>query len=167
MNTLERNLNALQALVITLILFGALLFQFFGNEKPCSLCLLQRIAMFLVATGALMNCCFGPRKIHYGFVLLTSVFGGCVALRQIALHVCPSFPTFGTPFWGLSLYAWSFLIFASSIVYTGLLLIIFDRSHDNNAPMNILGHFVFWVLFLISVVNIVYTFILCGFGPCK
>jgi disulfide bond formation protein DsbB len=40
----EKNCNALIALVISGILWGAYGFQYFEDESPCTLCLLQRLA---------------------------------------------------------------------------------------------------------------------------
>ena len=130
MEAWEKNLNALQALIIACVLFGGFGIQFFEHEEPCPLCLLQRIGMIGVASGALMNCRFGPNKAHYGLSLLAAFYGGFIALRQIALHVCPDFRTFGEPFWGLSLYTWSFLLFSCSVLYSGLLLLIFNQTNS-------------------------------------
>jgi disulfide bond formation protein DsbB len=163
---MERNLNALHVYLISAILLGAFAIQIFMDETPCSLCFLQRLCMIGVATGALMNCRFGPRKLHYGLSLLSSVLGGAIALRQIVLHICPDFPVFGKPFWGLSLYTWSFLIFASSVAYIGLMLIIFDQSKDLEDAMNAWCHFAFFTAFGIAVANIVVSFVICGWGTC-
>lgn len=163
---MERNLNAFQVLIISAVLFGALSIQFFEQEEPCPLCLLQRIGMLGVASGALMNCRFGPHKSHYGLSLLSAFFGGFVALRQIALHICPGFPTFGRPFWGLSLYTWSFIVFCSSVAYIGLELLIFDQSKEKEG-MNWFCHLAFFVLFLAALINVVATFFECGLGPCQ
>lgn len=168
MQAAEKNLNALLALIICGVLLGALAIQLFKHEQPCPLCLLQRLGMLGVATGALMNVKFNPQKAHYGLSLLGAFSGGFVALRQIALHVCPGFHTFGIPFWGLSLYTWSFLVFVSSVVYIALLLLIFNRTKENQEAlkMNWFGYLAFILVFIVAVVNIVTTFSLCGFGPC-
>ena len=155
------------AIILACILFGALAIQFFAHETPCPLCLMQRFGMLGVAVGALMNIKFGPRKAHYGISLFSSVFGGFVALRQIALHVCPEFPTFGVPFWGLSLYTWSFITFASTVIYIALLLMIFDRKERHDSlPINGFGYLAFGFVFLASFINIFTTFWQCGLSAC-
>lgn len=165
---LERQLNALMAIIIACVIFGALGIQFFMHETPCSLCLMQRLGMIGVAIGALLNVRFGPRKSHYGLSMLSAVFGGFVALRQIALHVCPSFPTFGVPFWGLSLYTWSFIVFASSIAYIALLLLFFDRHHNlvTEQSSHWWGRLAFFLVFAVAFINIFSTFYQCGIGAC-
>lgn len=164
----EKHLNALMAVVISGILFWAILIQFMLHEEPCPLCMLQRLGMLGVASGALMNVKFGPKKAHYGLSLLSAFYGGFVALRQISLHVCPGFPKFGLPFWGLSLYTWSFLVFSFSVLYISLLLMIFDQ---NKTPIeskiyNIWGHIAFFLVFLCALANLFTTFYQCGVGPC-
>src|SRR3990167_6458606 len=105
----ERNCNALMAIIISFVLLGAFGLQAFLHEIPCPLCLIQRLGMIAVATGALLNVRFGIRKLHYGISLLAALLGGFASLRQLLLHVCGLIPTFGQPFWGLSLYTWALL----------------------------------------------------------
>lgn len=169
MPMLEKNLNALLVIAISCVLFGAFGIQFLLHEVPCPLCLLQRLAMIGLATGALLNLKFGIRKAHYGLSILSCVFGGFVALRHILLHICPQFPKFGHPFWGLSLYVWSFILFASSITYIGLLLLIFDRQIESYEPkpLNWWCLLAFILIFVADFANIFTTFFLCGWGACE
>ena len=133
--------------------------------------MLQRLGMMGVAAGALMNVKFGPRKIHYGLCLFAAIFGGFVALRQISLHICPQFPTFGVPFWGLSLYTWSFIVYACSILYVGLMLMIFDHVEPTLSPAkhtspNGWGQLAFAFVFLVTVINIFATIWVCKLSAC-
>jgi len=169
METWEKNLNALFVVVISAVLLSSLGFQLFKFEEPCPLCLIQRCGMIALATGALLNIKFGIRKSHYALSLLSAFMGGFVALRQIALHVCPGFPRFGIPFLGLSLYTWSFILFTSSVVYISLLLLIFDRREKASADRQRLNwwcRFAFTFIFFVSFSMIVTTFVECGWGPC-
>lgn len=169
MKTAERNLNALLIIILSCVLLGGFGVQFFKHEEPCPLCMLQRLGMIGVAIGALLNLRFGIRSGHYGLSLLSAFFGGFVALRQIALHVCPGSPTFGTPFWGLSLYVWSFIVFTCSVVLITVLLLAFDRLDESKFParLNGFGYLAFILIFLAAFVNIFTTFGQCGFGPCQ
>lgn len=167
--SIERHLNALMVVIISSVLFGALGIQFFLKEEPCPLCLLQRLGMMGVAISALMNVRFGIRKRHYGIALFSCVFGGFVALRHIALHACPGFPTFGKPFWGLSLYTWSFILFSSSVFYIGALLSIFDKQVESDTlkKMNWFGTLAFIALLIAILMNVGTTFLQCGLGVCQ
>jgi hypothetical protein len=154
----ERHLNALMALLLTGILLGALGIQFIGHEEPCPLCYLQRLGMLGVASGALMNVKFGGRCI----------FGGFVGLRQFFLHVCPGFETFGKPVWGLSLYTWSFIVFASCVTYISLLFLIFDSKEHEEESVRVtwFGHLASILVFLVAVSNIFGALLQCGLGTC-
>lgn len=164
----EKNWNALIVVILASVLLGAFGVQIFKNEEPCPLCLLQRLAMIGVATGLLMNIKFGVQKRHYGLCLLSSLTGGFVAARQWFLHICPGAPTFGTPFWGLNLYTWSFIVFVCTVSAIALLLICFNQNEEKkHVPINGWAFFTFVYIFLIAFANIFVTFWLCGLGPCE
>lgn len=166
---LEKNLNALMVIILTAVLWGALSIQLIVHEEPCPLCLLQRMGMLGMCFGALLNLRFGVRRTHYGLSLLAAAFGGFVALRHIALHACPGSPTFGIPFWGLSLYTWSALIHFIAIIYIAALMCLFDHQRDEIAkrPMNWWQQLAFGSTTLVALVNIFTTLQLCGLGDCE
>ena len=126
-NVME-GLNALEILGIFVTLLMAFAFQFVLHELPCPLCLLQRIGFFSMAFGFLLNLRFGLRPSHYAFVILWALFTSFVALRQIALHVVPGTGTYGSPFLGMHLYTWSFVVSMGIIVFTTLFLGV-DRQY--------------------------------------
>ncbi|MGE3954904.1 MAG: disulfide bond formation protein B [Parachlamydiales bacterium] len=167
MIALIRNLNALLIYMLCGILLGAYAIQIFMGEVPCSLCLLQRLGMVGVAFGASLNLRFGLRPAHYAVILGMATFGGGVALRQICLHICPGFPTFGIPVWGLSLYTWSFLTFASTILYVAILLLLQNgRTDAQGVRMNLFAKIALGLILLVALANGVTTFLECGWGPC-
>jgi disulfide bond formation protein DsbB len=164
----ERDLNALIVIILSGILLGAFGVQFIMHEKPCPLCLLQRLGMIGVATGMLLNMWFGVRMSHYALALLSALMGGFVALRQISLHVCPGFPEFGLPVLGLSLYTWSFIVFVCVVLAVALLLFLYDPKESQEAPppANSWSKLAFGLIFFVAVANIVTTLMQCGLGPC-
>lgn len=165
----EKTWNAIFVILIGTILWGAYAIQYIENEKPCCLCLLQRLGMIGMATGALMNIKFGIRPRHYGLALFCATFGGFVALRQVALHVCPGYPPFGKPFMGLGLYTWSFITFSCSIAFIALMQMIFDHREQEKPPLRLRGWFIFpfVYLFLVAFLNIITTLVQCGLGCCE
>ncbi len=168
MNHLARILNAILAFVLCGVLLGAYAVQFLKHELPCALCLLQRVGMLGVATGALLNLRFGIRSAHYGISILSALFGGFVSLRQISLHVCPGFPIFGVPVWGLELYTWAFIVFASSIFVVTIMLFLPTTSdgHRGKVRMSAFEGTVFWFVLFIALANVITTLQECGFGSC-
>ncbi|MEI8365998.1 MAG: disulfide bond formation protein B [Parachlamydiaceae bacterium] len=169
MLTLERQLNALVVWIICGVLLSAYCVDFFWHEVPCPLCILQRLGMVGAACGLLLNVRFGIKMSHYGLTILSSLVGGTVALRQITLHVCPGMPTFGFPVLGLSLYTWSFVVFACTVLSVAGMLFLYDPAKDNKAPptKDKLGALTFALLLIIATANVVTTYSHCGFGPCQ
>lgn len=169
MKELQRDLNALVIVIIAGVLLSAFSVQIFWKEDPCPLCLLQRLGMIGVALGMMLNIKFGIHMSHYGFCLLSSFFGGFVALRQISLHVCPGFPEFGLPVLGLSLYTWSFVVFVCCVLAVALLLFLYDPKQSTGEPpiMNSWSKFAFFLIFTVTLANVLTTFLQCGFGSCE
>src|SRR5579883_765143 len=125
-------LNAIHVIILSLILCAGFAVQIFMGEQPCPLCLLQRLAMIGIASGELLNLRFGIKPLHYGVALFSVLFGSIVSLWQISLHICPQFPTFGTPVLGLDLYAWAFIIFALSFLAISIMLMLYDKKGDSD-----------------------------------
>lgn len=171
MLTLQKNLNALIIYTISGILLGAFAIQFFWHETPCPLCLLQRIGMISVAASLALNIKFGIRAFHYGLALLSSFFGGFVALRQISLHVCPGFPEFGLPVLGISLYTWSFFVFVCCVLAVALLLFLYNErvvpSIEEERTINRFQAIAFWLIVFVTLVNVIATLMQCGLGVCE
>lgn len=169
MKDMEKNLNSILIIILSGVLLSAFGVQFILREDPCPLCLLQRIGMISVASAAALNLWCGIRMSHYGIALLSAVFGGFVALRQISLHVCPGMPEFGLPVLGLSLYTWSFIVFVCVVLFVALLLLIHnpEGTKNDNQNVNALGKFATFLILGIAVVNLIATLVQCGLSSCE
>ena len=131
---LARVLNFIGMMGMVCVLLGAFAYQFWYRDLPCTLCLLQRVAMMGVAFGAAMNVVLGPDPRHYGVCLVSAVFGAVISIRQTLLHINPYFdtktsqptlsatsnPPFGQAVMGLDLYVWGVLIFGTVILAVGV-----------------------------------------------
>lgn len=164
---LQKNLNALIIFIIAGVLLAAFGVQIIEKEVPCPLCLLQRIGMLCLAASLSLNLIFGVKPSHYGLALFSCLFGGAVALRQISLHVCPQFPTFGLPVFGISLYTWSFFVFICSVFAIAALLFLYDPKQREEAKLNTFSKFTFYLIFLVAIANFFYTLYQCGLGSCE
>lgn len=166
----QYRLNALFIIVIGCVLLGAFAYQAIKHEDPCPLCLLQRLAMLGITLGCALNLKFGINVSNYGLMIISAVFGGAVSLRQIGLHVCPQFTTFGQPVFGYSLFTWALFVFATSIFAIAMLLDMFGVNKDKNQgkphPTK-LGKFAFVFIVLINIAEVITTFNLCGFSACQ
>lgn len=165
--SLARKLNLLIILILAGILIASFGVQLFLHEEPCPLCLTQRLCMIGVGLSALMNLRFGIKPAHYALFLFNALVGGGIALRQIVLHICLNFPTFGNPMLGLSLYTWSFVIFSCVVLATALLLLLMRPEEPvATPPFNTLEKTAALLFALIILGNIATSYKLCGFGIC-
>ena len=178
-----RILNLLGMLAMLGVLLGAYYYQFAYRELPCTLCLLQRLAMVAVAFGAAMNLVLGPDPRHYGVCLVSALFGLAISLRQSLLHINPYFdkdtgmPTldatanagFGQPVFGYHMYVWGVVIFTAVILAVGLVQLFrgqFDKPERKTDPLRGLAMAGVALLFAVASLETVTTFLECGFGDC-
>jgi hypothetical protein len=122
-----------------------------------------------VASAILLNIRFGIKVQHYGLAILCAILGRMVALRQIGLHVCPEFPTFGEPVFGFDLYVWSYMVFTSSIFSSAVLIIIYGYTKKQEYPptWKAADKGAFWAVGLITMGNALTTLIECGLSTCS
>lgn len=183
---LERVLNFLGMMAIVGVLLGAFAYQFSYRELPCTLCLLQRLAMVAVAYGAAMNLMLGPAPRHYGVCLVSAVFGLAVSVRQSLLHINPYFnketgqptleptanPPFGETIMGLNLYVWGVIIFGTVVLCVGMVELLRDPSRapaqGRHEPpwlrrLAVLG---VGLLFVVVAAQVIMVFLECGIGDC-
>jgi magnesium-transporting ATPase (P-type) len=162
-----RLLNVLHILVLSGVLLSGYSVQFLLHEQPCPLCMLQRLAMIGISVALLCNLKFGIKPFHYGLGILAAIFGGSVSARQMALHICPQFPTFGTPVFGLDLYWWAFIVFTASIFVIAIMLFLYTKEQEKPVPMNWVEKGVFVLIAAITLANVITTFLECGLSVCK
>lgn len=148
------------------IVGGAIFIEFDLHETPCPLCLLQRLAMIMIAFTGLLNLRFGFRPVHFGLGILAAVFGGSVSLRQTFLHIVPGSPPGPSkPVEGYDLWWWAFLVFGVALVFIAIMLVLSDREPRPPKP-NLLSRVAFLVVLLVAVGNVIITLKICGLGLC-
>ena len=162
-------LNALGLYAIAAVLAAAFAAQLWLGELPCPLCLLQRIAFALLAIGPILNVRYGPRPSHYALSLFAAAIGATVAMRQVLLHIMPGDPGFGSALYGYHYYTWAFIGFAVAIVLIAAVL-LFDRQFetlgDARLRASLFAQIAVWLVIGLTVLNVVSTFLECGFGAC-
>ena len=178
-----RVLNLAGMLAMIGVLLGAYVYQFSYRELPCTLCQLQRVAMVAVALGAAMNVMLGPRARHYAVCLVSAMFGLAISIRQTLLHINPFFdtstgqptlaaaanPPLGQPVFGLHLYVWGIVLFATVILAVGIVLLFqsqFEPSKNTADWLKRLAGFGVAALFVVASIETLTTFLECGFGAC-
>ena len=163
-------LNAVAAIVMFSVVVGAYAMQFILLEPPCPLCLLIRLGMLGAGFGLALNALWGPRPLHYGVTLLSTVLCAAISLRQVSLHVVPGTGAYGDAFLGFHLYTWAFVV--CSVLITAIAAVLcFGRQFDLNSPpapsiVRPVAVAVCTVGLLLSAANAVTTAFECGAGAC-
>ena len=85
----------------------ALFYQFVFHELPCPLCLLQRVGLFCIAFGAIMNLKHGKEFKYDLIIIISSIYSLIVAMRQVLLHIVPGDAGYGSKFLDLHFYTWN------------------------------------------------------------
>lgn len=168
-------LNALGLYGISAVLAVAFAGQIILNEPPCPLCMLQRMQFALLAAGPILNIRYGPRPSHYAMSLLAALLGAAVAARQIALHILPGDPGYGSALLGYHYYTWAFMAFAISMVLIALVM-LFDRQFEREPSLSaatstttggsVLIRLSVWLVIILVGLNVVSTVAMCGFEAC-
>ncbi len=164
-------LSLVDVFVISTLIIAAVIMQFYLQEIPCPLCLLQRFGIMAVSIGFLMNLRFGIRASHYALSMLAAVYTGFVALRQMSLHIIPGDKGYGDALFGLHLYTWVFISAVAMILFITLLMLVdeqFKQVKKFRPPksFNKIVSFAFGLVLLVMVVNLVVTFMECGLQQC-
>ncbi len=127
--------------VLVGILVAAFAVQLWWGEPPCPLCVMQRIALMLIALGPLhillranaAGLTSRAAALGQGMAIFAAALGAVAAGRQILLHILPSDPGFGSPVFGLHLYTWCFITFSGQIAASSVLLITIAWLDDDKA----------------------------------
>ncbi|MDO9414401.1 MAG: disulfide bond formation protein B [Pseudolabrys sp.] len=120
----------LAMLVIAGILTAAMVLQYANGEIPCPLCLLQRVAMFGVCFGIMLNLREGDSARITGLSLLFAIFLLVLSVRQTLLDIYPrpGHEYIGTAIFGLHMPVWSVLIALALLTAYALKLAAFGDS---------------------------------------
>jgi disulfide bond formation protein DsbB len=154
--------NLLGLGVICTILIMVFIDQLWRFDLPCPLCLLQRTCFIAIGLTILMNLYQGIKPSHYGLMILATLLGLAVSMRQVTLHLTVNDPGYGFTFLGEYLYTWSAIGFTIIMILIAMAL-IFERGFNvtfeiqNKYFKALVNLFLFLIL-----TNGVSTFIECG-----
>ncbi len=174
--TISRWINLAAILAMLGVLSGSLYAQFALGEQPCPLCLIQRVGMFGVVMGPIMNLTMGIRVRHYGVSILSAAAAAATSVRQILLHIVPvpGQPTgFGSPILGFHMYTWAFIVFCIAIVGIAFLLLWQQPFETKDNGVFVDGGWIkiasivviAWVCFYLLLITLA-VIPECGLGMC-
>ncbi len=159
--------------VIAAILTAAMVFQYYGGEIPCPLCLLQRAAMFGVCFGIIMHFRHGHSARNTGMSMLFALFLLIVSARQTLLDIYPrpGHSYIGSAVFGLHMPVWSVIIaFVVLLVYSLKLAMLggADLQNDRKPPQILSDAAAVSSAYVITLcaINFVSVILQCGFDAC-
>jgi disulfide bond formation protein DsbB len=149
----------------------ALFYQFAFHELPCPLCLLQRVGLFCIAFGAIMNLKHGKAFKYDFIIIISSVYGLIVAMRQVLLHIIPGDAGYGSKFLDLHFYTWNDIISFLFIILVSLSP-MFKNINLNNILLHfsistkLITKFLFLAFLMLLLINVISVYMECGFMQC-
>ena len=162
------------ALMLTIaeILTTAMALQYYGNEIPCPLCLLQRVAMFGVCFGVIMHFHHGYSARNDGVSMLFALFLMILSVRQTLLDIYPrpGHSYIGSSILGLHMPVWSVIIAVAILLAYAIKFTVLggEQLHDPQ-PSPTLGRVARLLsLYVIAIclINFVSVILQCGAGAC-
>lgn len=165
-------LNMLGLLGISLVLMVAFYYQLALGELPCPLCLLQRAGFITIGIAFLFNVRIGERASHYAMILAGSLLTGFISVRQVALHLGPGDPGYGSKLFGLHFYTWALIAAVGVVGYVALVFVLKDavgkRGAFEDTPVSgLISNALFAIFALMIAANLVSTVLECGGGQCE
>jgi disulfide bond formation protein DsbB len=161
--------------VIVLILTTAMVLQYVWGELPCPLCLLERVALFGVAFGIILNLRGPFDDRNTGISLIFALLLLVVSVRQTLLDIYPrpGHDYIGTAVLGLHMPVWSVVIaLCVLLAFAVRLTLLGGDAHMRAHPAASFGFLArpAWLLGLavlaLCAVNAVSVGVQCGLGEC-
>ncbi len=161
-------LSMMALLGITGVSLGAVGAQFFLQELPCPLCLLQRAGIMAIGVGYMMCLVIGHKPRYYALSTLAGIFTMLFAMRQVFLHITPGSGAYGDPVFGIHMYTWVVIIGALAILGNCLVSLYLDDKYDVPAKskLTLVGKAVVGLFVFTIALNVLLTFMECGFTQC-
>ena len=161
--------------VIAGILTAAMTMQYVYGELPCPLCLLQRVALFGICFGIMLNFRNGFSYQNTGFSLLFAIFLLTVSVRQSLLDIYPrpGHEYIGSAIFGIHMPVWSIIIaLIVLIAYALKLAVLGGDEHLRDADVRTfplidrLASISSVYVIALCLINLVSVVIQCGFNHC-
>lgn len=161
--------------VITAILTAAMVLQYANGEIPCPLCLLQRVAMFGVCFGIILQFRHGFSYRNTGMSMIFSLFLLIVSVRQTLLDIYPrpGHEYIGSAVFGLHMPVWSILIAVALLIAFAFQLIVWGgnsqmqhKSLTHQSLLRVLATALSLYVIAIGMINFVSVGVQCGIDEC-
>ena len=156
------------------ILTTAMTLQYANGELPCPLCLLQRVAMFGVCFGIMLEFRHGSSGRGIGCSLLFGILLLVVSIRQTLLDIYPrpGHEYIGSAVLGIHMPVWSVIIALVLLIAYAVRLTLLGGGDSRGHALadfpwlkkiaNLLSLYVI----ALSLINLVSVVLQCGLGQC-
>lgn len=157
---------------IAAIMTAAMVLQYYGNEIPCPLCLLQRAAMFGVCFGIIMHFRDGYSARHDGVSMLFALLLLIVSARQTLLDIYPraGHTYIGSAVLGLHMPVWSVVIATTILVGFAVKFAMLGGEYPNDQgpspAIGRLGRLLSLYVIAIALINLGSVVLQCGVDAC-
>jgi disulfide bond formation protein DsbB len=155
-------------LTMAAVLTTAMVFQYYGGEIPCPLCLLQRVAMFGICYGVILHFRHGFSARNDGISMLFALFLLIVSARQTLLDIYPrpGHSYIGSAVLGLHMPVWSVVIAVAVLLAFAIKFAVLGGEHlRNREPPPALGRVArLLCLYVVAIclINLVSVLLQCG-----
>lgn len=160
-NILDK-LDSIAIIGIIIILITAFGYQLVDNELPCALCVMQRMGLYAISLGLVINLVIGRNQTNYTMIIISSVINSWISLLQVILHIVPNTGGFGSSVFGLHMYTWNFIVSMIFIVYGCLGGFLNGSEYQLRVKISLIHKIIIGILFLTLVANAISAFIECG-----
>jgi disulfide bond formation protein DsbB len=155
------------------VLTAALVMQFVFGELPCPLCLLQRVAMFGICFGIMLDFRSGFSWRNVGLSLLCALFLLVISVRQTLLDIYPrpGHSYVGSTILGIHMPVWSVIIATLFLFAYGFQLVFAGGEKDFPPSSTYLrlkqaGELASLYVIALLLVNVLAVGVQCGVGAC-
>jgi len=159
-------------LTMAAVLTTAMVFQYYGGEIPCPLCLLQRAAMFGVCFGVILHFRHGYSARNDGVSMLFALFLLIVSARQTLLDIYPrpGHGYIGNAVLGLHMPVWSVIIAVAVLLAFAIKLAVLGgedlRDREPSPALGRLARLLCLYVVAICLINLASVILQCGAGAC-
>lgn len=162
-------------LVIASILTAAMFLQYAESELPCPLCLLQRVALFGVCFGIMLNFRNGFSYQNAGYSMLFALLLLIVSARQSLLDIYPrpGHEYIGSAIFGIHMPVWSILIALALLTAYAVKLAVLggdeylrDTDVKSFPTLKKIADGVSVYVIALCLINLVSVLLQCGLGQC-
>jgi disulfide bond formation protein DsbB len=154
------------------ILTAAMVLQYYDNEIPCPLCLLQRVAMFGVCFGIILHFRHGYSARNDGISMLFALLLLIISARQTLLDIYPrpGHAYIGSAVLGLHMPVWSIVIAVAILVALAIKFAALGGEQLRDRPPPALGRLARMLsLYVVAIclINFGSVVLQCGVDACQ